>query len=174
MKNATLKLNLGCGWKKIAGYVNVDSRPGCSPDSIVDLEKKLPWKNDEVDEIILDQVLEHVTDQIGLVDECYRILKPEGKLFICCPHVSQFESIGELDHKRVGLSVFSFHYTTNMHAAQRDYYGAAKFHIQKVYLRVHPILQFLANLSVIKYEKFLSRFFGAREIQFTLIKIKES
>jgi|GEM_PF-1906114 len=37
-----LKLNIGCGFNKIDGYVNVDAFPDCSPDVLWDLETT-PW-----------------------------------------------------------------------------------------------------------------------------------
>ena len=37
-----MKFNMGCGFKKLEGYVNVDKYPECSPDMQFDLEV-LPW-----------------------------------------------------------------------------------------------------------------------------------
>ncbi len=165
-----MKVNLGCGHDKRPGWLNVDSRKDAHPDLVADLEKKLPIESNAAEEIALIHVVEHVTDPISLIDECYRILKKGGKLEVVTPHVSTFQSIGELDHKRAGLSVFSFHYTTNLHAGNRHYYAKARFKINKVRIITNPIVQFLADLSPIKYELYLSRFFGAREIRFELEK----
>lgn len=165
-----MKINLGCGHDKRKGWLNVDSRKDAHPDLVADLEKPLNIESNVADEILLRHVVEHVRDPIALIDECYRILKKGGKLEVITPHVSQFQSVGELDHKRAGLSVFSFHYTTNLHAGKRDYYSKARFKIKKVKIVTHPVVQFLADLSPIKYEVYLSRFFGAREIIFELEK----
>lgn len=165
-----MKVNLGCGHDKREGWVNIDGRADAHPDIVADLEKKLPLKNDSADEILLRHVLEHVRDPLALIDECHRVLKKGGKLEVITPHVSQFQSVGELDHKRAGLSVFSFHYTTDLHAGKRDYYSKARFHIKRVKIVTHPLVQIFADLSPIKYEHYLSRFFGAREIQFELVK----
>lgn len=165
-----MKINLGCGHDKRKGWLNVDSRKDAHPDVVADLEKPLPIDSNSADYILLRHVVEHVRDPISLVDECYRILKKGGTLEVITPHVSQFQSIGELDHKRAGLSVFSFHYTTPLHAGGRNYYSKAHFKIKKVKIVTHPLVQPLADLSPIKYEIYLSRFFGAREIQFELEK----
>lgn len=165
-----MKINLGCGHDKREGWVNIDSRKDAKPDIVADLEKPLPLESDSADEILLRHVLEHVKDPMSLIDECYRILKKGGKLEVITPHVSQFQSIGELDHKRAGLSVFSFHYTTDLHAGNRTYYSKARFHIKKVRIITNPLVQVFADLSPIKYENYLSRFFGAREIHFELEK----
>ena len=34
-----MKLNLGSGYKRVPGFVNIDSSPACKPDYVVDLEK---------------------------------------------------------------------------------------------------------------------------------------
>src|SRR6516162_1537826 len=56
---AGLKLNLGCGDKRIPGYINVDKFS--NPDLKHDLETfPWPWPDDSVSEILLIHVLEHL------------------------------------------------------------------------------------------------------------------
>ena len=55
-----MKLNLGCGKKKISGYINCDRSKEVNPDKIVNLEKKLPFKDNSIDEVIGNHILEHV------------------------------------------------------------------------------------------------------------------
>ncbi len=55
-----MKLNLGCGYNKLEGYVNVDIDKKCKPDIVANLEKKLPFKSSSVDEIIMFHSLEHL------------------------------------------------------------------------------------------------------------------
>jgi len=81
-----LKLNLGCGKSHPQGYVNIDKSPAVNPDVEVDLEKgHLPYEDNAVDEIIAIHFLEHVHNIIPLMNECYRVLKPSGKMLIVVP-----------------------------------------------------------------------------------------
>src|SRR5205823_14106756 len=72
---SVIKLNLGCGKRKMAGYVNVDKSTSVAPDLLLDLEA-LPWpfETDTVSEIQALHVLEHVgrdTDNfLGIMKEC--------------------------------------------------------------------------------------------------------
>ena len=56
-----MRLNLGCGFNKRDGYVNVDIGDHCAPDVVHDLEKApWPWDDSSIDEIYMSHVLEHL------------------------------------------------------------------------------------------------------------------
>jgi SAM-dependent methyltransferase len=80
-----MRLNLGCGDKKLAGYLNVDTC--CEPDHVCDLSQfPWPWDDNSVDEVFSSHFLEHVEDYEQTILEIHRILKPNGILQFRVPH----------------------------------------------------------------------------------------
>lgn len=84
-----LLLNLGCGHKKLDGFVNVDGyeTDRAKPDVVHDLTKPLPWGDGEVDEVHAYHVIEHFYRwQVpGIIKDWARVLKPGGLLVLECP-----------------------------------------------------------------------------------------
>ena len=80
-----MKLNLGCGYNKMDGFLNVDNQIRCQPDMIVDLEE-LPWpfESNSADELVLCHVLEHLGETrdiyLRIIQEIYRVCQHEAKM----------------------------------------------------------------------------------------------
>ncbi|QUY41764.1 hypothetical protein [Acaryochloris marina] len=111
---ADLRLNLGCGAKQLAGYINVD-RFG-TPDVRFDLETfPYPWEDNSVSEIELHHVLEHLGQQtdvyLKIIQELYRVCQPKATVHITVPHHRSDRFFHDPTHVRpitpVGLSMFS-------------------------------------------------------------------
>ena len=109
-----LKLNLGCGEKRLPGYINVDKFG--NPDIKHDLESfPWPWENNSISEIKLIHVLEHLGKEtetyFGILKEIYRICKNGAKIFIIVPHYRHEFFYDDPTHVRVvtplGLRLFS-------------------------------------------------------------------
>lgn len=80
-----MKLHLGCGDKKLDGYVNVDVVG--KPDKVWDLSVyPWPFEDNSADEIFSEHFLEHVSDYDQTILEMYRILKSNGILHFRVPH----------------------------------------------------------------------------------------
>ena len=83
-----MKLNLGCGTDHKEGYLNVDFRKLPGVDIVADLSS-IPWAwmNGQVDEIMMLDFLEHFpyARTEAILQECWRILKPGGKLIVQVP-----------------------------------------------------------------------------------------
>jgi len=91
-----LKLLFGAGtsnWNS-DGYVNVDIRQTKTVNVVCDLSKKLPWKDNEVDEIHAESVIEHIpmgkdyVNTIRVLTEWNRILKPGCLLTLKIPDLA--------------------------------------------------------------------------------------
>jgi SAM-dependent methyltransferase len=95
------KLHLGSGLKILKGYINVDLTKKYGADIIHNLERfPYPFKNNEFDEILLDNVLEHLENTIKVMEELYRISKPGAIIKIIVPHYSGAMAFGHITHKR--------------------------------------------------------------------------
>jgi predicted SAM-dependent methyltransferase len=94
-----MKLNLGCGLKRLEGYINIDSRREVNPD-IISRVQDLEFGKETISEIYACHILEHltITDAGNLLLKCFNWLRPNGELYISVPDlqgVSRFILEGE-------------------------------------------------------------------------------
>nr|WP_199065386.1 hypothetical protein [Chromobacterium sp. ASV5] len=111
-----LKLNLGCGYDKRPGFINVDSEAACQPDQVVDLETfPWPWADNSVSEILLSHVLEHLgadtKTYLSIIKELYRVCAPDACVTIIVPHPRSDNYLADPTHVRpitaMGLHMFN-------------------------------------------------------------------
>ncbi|MET0271917.1 MAG: hypothetical protein ABW360_02900 [Phenylobacterium sp.] len=87
-----MKLNLGCGFDKREGWLNVDNFVECEPDQRLDIERT-PWDlpTDGFEQILMKHVLEHVGADFkvfaAVMRELHRVAAPDGRIDIHVPHV---------------------------------------------------------------------------------------
>lgn len=55
-----MKLNIGCGWDKKKGFINIDKAKEVKPDIVCDIEDGLPFKDNTAEYIYSAHCLEHV------------------------------------------------------------------------------------------------------------------
>ena len=127
-------LNLGCGFQKLRGFINVDMFDNCDPDVIWDLNQfPWPWEDNSIDYIFASHILEHLDNWWGAMVEASRILKSKGTLHIRVPDESESSAGTYRDHKHI-LSVFSFYglmdgtgsifrWERNVNAWAKEHYG---------------------------------------------------
>lgn len=80
-----MKLNLGCGPKRINGYLSCDLY---APDVDIKCDcRSLPFEDGSVDELLFYHTIEHVGREDGTraLREIYRVLRPGGTLAIETP-----------------------------------------------------------------------------------------
>lgn len=82
------KLNLGCGGKKIEGYVNVDLFDGADEQFQID---EVPYKDNTISAINSEHSLEHLEIEraINALKEWYRVLQPGGELLLKIPDLEE-------------------------------------------------------------------------------------
>jgi ubiquinone/menaquinone biosynthesis C-methylase UbiE len=97
-----VKINLGSGYKRIDGFLNIDDDPLVAPDYLLNVEKdKLPFPDNSVEEIRAHHILEHIGDGfIPLMQELYRVSKHGCLLDIIVPHHQHENFYSDPTHKR--------------------------------------------------------------------------
>lgn len=99
-----MKLNLGAGFTRFDGFVNIDDDPLTNPDYIVNLDDvniKLPFEDNTIEEIKAYHILEHIGDGfIPLLKELYRVCKHGAIFDILVPHHFHDVFYGDPTHKR--------------------------------------------------------------------------
>ena len=95
------KLNLCSGLTRYEDYTNVDKHKTSYTDMVVNLEQ-VPWpfETSSVDEVNLTHVLEHITNQISFMNELYRIMAPNGKVYYRGPHARSSGAWQDPTHTR--------------------------------------------------------------------------
>jgi predicted SAM-dependent methyltransferase len=82
-----LKLHLGCGSSRLAGWLNIDYPPA---DLVMDLGWDLPFQDGSITYAYLAHVLEHFDypiEALALVKELHRVLAPGGVLRVVVPDI---------------------------------------------------------------------------------------
>ena len=99
------KLHLGCGDNILEGWLNTDLVPINSQVLFVDASKPLPFdiQNGMFDYIFSEHMIEHLDYAHGfrMLGECYRILKPGGRLRISTPDLSFLIDLYRLEKSEI-------------------------------------------------------------------------
>ena len=102
-----MKLNLGCGNERLAGFLNVDKFG--EPDLVCDLERfPWPWADSSVDEVRLHHVLEHLGETtavyLGVLRELYRVCQGGARVHVTVPHPRHDDFLTDPTHVRAVLA----------------------------------------------------------------------
>jgi SAM-dependent methyltransferase len=107
-----LKLDLGAGKNKRAGFLGVDSRKFDGVDIVTDLTQPWPWESNSVEEVNMSHVLEHFTgvQRAHVFNELHRVLAPGGKATITTPHWASNRAYGDFTHQWPPVSEMLYYY----------------------------------------------------------------
>lgn len=127
------KVDFGCGSSKKCGFIGVDILAMPGVDIVHNLsEFPYPFRDDEIDEVWMDNVLEHIPSPIKVVEELHRICKSGAKIHIGVPYFRSAYSVIDPTHVNF-FGVFWFNYFDPTHRFQSKYkYSNAKFNIDNI------------------------------------------
>ena len=95
----------------------------------------LPFEESSVDEILLSHVIEHIFDPLSLMQEVYRIAKPDSYCTIRVPHGANDEAWEDQTHKRVYFPG-SFGYFSQPYYWKADYGYRGDWQVEVIRLTV--------------------------------------
>ncbi len=97
--------NMGCGFSKLQGYINVDASPQCDPDYLFDLQDTpWPWPDASAECVVFNHSLEHMGQDprvfLAMFQELYRICRHDAKVYINVPHPRHDSFLNDPTHVR--------------------------------------------------------------------------
>lgn len=173
-------LDLGCGNKKRPGAVGIDINPLADADIIHDLNSvPYPFEDSLFDEIIADNVIEHLDNVILIMEELYRISKAGATIKVIVPYFRSKWAYIDPTHKH-HFTVDSFSYFDPEHIISKLYkYSQVRIQLKKVIFNeqlkngfIKSIVISLANKWPVRYETYLSHLFPLDDLTFYLINMK--
>ena len=168
-------LNLGCGLKHIAGAVNLDITPATNPDVVHDLNcRPWPFEDGEFEELSAYDVIEHLDDVVGALEEIHRISAPGAIVRLTVPHFSCANAFTDITHRHC-FGYFSFHYVTGEN--EFPFYTSVRFKRRASNIVFYPTLRNkviwrLANRWPARYERTWTWMFPAWFLYFELEVVK--
>ncbi|PRM94615.1 methyltransferase type 11 [Aliarcobacter cryaerophilus] len=84
-------VNLGCGSRYHSDWINLDFKSSSEYVMKYDLHTSLPFEDESIDVVYSSHVLEHFSKCFApkFLQECYRILKPNGIIRVVVPDLEQ-------------------------------------------------------------------------------------
>ncbi len=148
------KLNLGCNYKYIKGFVNLDYDKKTKADIYHNLNRfPYPFKDNEFDYILASHILEHLDNPIKASKEITRILKPNGVLYLVVPHFTNPMAYAPVH--RTYFSYSSIGHISNLH----------KIRSKIVFTTSFKFLEPIVNMFPTFYENSPLRIIQAKEIK---------
>jgi SAM-dependent methyltransferase len=167
-------LDVGCGAAKTAGAVGLDISADTAADVVHDLDTfPYPLDDDSFDQILLQDVIEHVELPIRVFEELHRIARPSARIQLRTPHFSSVLAYGDPTHRHY----FSTLAIRSLADPRFEHYTEARFRV--VHITLDLWLPFraigvglLASRFPEPYEKYLAFRFPAMNIraEFEVIK----
>ena len=170
-------LNLGCGRKLMDAAVNLDVSPDVGADVVHDLAR-LPWPlpSDAFVSVHAYDVIEHLENVVGAMEEIHRVCRTGARVHITVPHYSSATAYRDPTHRHQ-FGCFSFDYFAAGH--ELAFYSAARFKRHRAQIVFYPtlvnkIVHRLANKNPAAYEQRWAWMFPAWFLSIELEVLKET
>ena len=133
------KLHLGCGTIILADHVNVDNVALPGVDVVHDLtDFPWPFKDQQFEEVVLVDILEHLPSVVKTLEEIHRITKIDGRVMIRVPYYNSTDASGDPTHIHFfNECTLDFVDVNKKMGRERAYYSSARFDIRTVGFRVY-------------------------------------
>jgi SAM-dependent methyltransferase len=168
-----VRLNIGCGNKRRAGFIGVDRYVCEAVDLLCDITKTIPFADGSIEEVYLDNVVEHISDIPSLMKELVRICRNGAVITIFTPHFTALSSWKDPTHVH-HLSFFSFDHFCKV--STRHYIGGGIRLVARKLSFGGSILGLIGRLIFMMspewYERHLCFLFRASTLMFRLEVIK--
>jgi SAM-dependent methyltransferase len=93
-------LDIGCGASKTPGSVGLDISPDTAADIVHSLDDfPYPIEDSTFDQILMQDVIEHVAEPIRVFEELHRIARPGARIQLRTPHFSSVLAYGDPTHR---------------------------------------------------------------------------
>lgn len=96
-----IRLDIGCGENKQSNFVGMDIRPVKGVDIVHDAQEfPYPIPDNYCLQVLLSHLWEHIEpkNRVKLMDEIWRIMKPDGQLLISAPYYLSFGASQDPTH----------------------------------------------------------------------------
>ena len=167
-------LDIGCGGAKHPGAVGLDISADTDADIVHDLDVfPYPIEDASFDQILLQDVIEHVREPIKVFEELHRIARPGARIQLRTPHFSSVLAYGDPTHRHY----FSTIAIRSLAEPRFAHYTPVRFDIVHVTLdlwlpfRVLGIAA-LANRFTAPYESYFAFRFPTMNIRAEFLVVK--
>ncbi|HEY7961521.1 MAG TPA: methyltransferase domain-containing protein [Solirubrobacteraceae bacterium] len=160
-------LDIGCGAAKTPGAVGLDISADTDADIVHDLDElPYPIADASFDQILLQDVIEHVREPIRVFEELHRIARPGARIQLRTPHFSSVLAYGDPTHRHY----FSTIAIRSLAEPRFAHYTDVRFRVEHVTLDLWLAFRALgigalANRFPEPYERYLAFRFPAMNIR---------
>lgn len=168
-------LDVGCGATKYPGSTGLDISADTAADVVHDLDVfPYPFEDDTFDQVLMQDVIEHVEDPVKVIAELQRICRPGARIHLRTPHFSSMLAYSDATHKHI----LSAEAIRTLAQPRFDHYTPVRLRVVHITLDLwFPFRALgigkLANRFPMQYESYLAFRFPAMNIRAELEVVKD-